>query len=571
MKNQLVSRIFRDIAKILEIKGENVFRIRAYDRAAGVIDNLSDDIEKKADQNTLTGIPGIGKDLAEKISEIVATGSLQFYEDLKKALPSGILELLTIPTIGPKTAQLLSQELNIHSIDALEQAIRAHKLDGIAGIKEKTIENIIKGIALVRKDKERLSLFEAGSLADEFIRGLEKLPQAEKIVAAGSLRRQKETVRDIDILVVSKDPGPVMDAFTALPAAGAIQSKGETKSSVRTSQGVQVDCRVIDKRSFGAALLYFTGSKDFNVKLRMLAQKTGHKINEYGVFTKAGKLLCGKTEEEIFKFLKMQYIPPEMRENTGEIEKALGQILPENVGEADIKGDLHVHSTWSDGSNTIEEMALAARKKGYSYIASTDHSPSLKVAHGLSVADLVKKRKEIDKLNEKMKPFRIFFGTEADIDADGNIDYPDEVLKEFEVVIAAIHTGFKQDAAQITRRIIKACENPFVHIIAHPTGRLRNVREPYDMDFDAIFNAAQKTNTAFEINSFPDRMDLNDLNCRRAKDAGVKICINTDSHSVEHLAYIRFGLAMARRGWLTAKDVLNTRNADALAKALIKK
>jgi DNA polymerase (family X) len=568
MKNQLVSRIFRDISKILEIKGENVFRIRAYDRAAGVIENLSDDIETAVAQNTLTEIPGIGKDLAQKVREIVATGSLQFYEDLKKSLPGGILELLTIPSIGPKTALLLAEQLKIHSIVDLEQAIRSHKLDGIAGIKEKTIENILQGIALVKKSSERLSLADAQSMAESFIRELRKLPQVEEIMYAGSLRRQKETVRDIDLLVLSPKPSPVMDRFTTLPLVSTAQAKGETKSSVLTSGGVQVDCRVVEKNSFGAALLYFTGSKSFNVRLRMLAQKTGHKINEYGVFDKAGRFVCGRTEEEIFKFLKMQYVPPEMREDSGEIELARTNALPDIIEQADIKGDLHVHSTWSDGANTIEEMASAARALGYSYIAVTDHSPSLKVAHGLSVQDLVKKRKEIDRLNEKLKPFRILFGTEADIDSEGNIDYPDLVLKEFEVVIDAVHSGLKQAADKITGRIIKACQHPSVHIIAHPTGRLRGVRDEYELDFDAVFKVAKETNTAFEINSFPDRMDLNDLNCRRAKEAGVKICINTDAHATEHLAYMRFGIAMARRGWLERANVLNT---DALAKLLSNK
>ncbi|HNQ50113.1 MAG TPA: DNA polymerase/3'-5' exonuclease PolX [Candidatus Omnitrophota bacterium] len=568
MKNQLVSRIFRDIARLLEIKGENIFRIRAYDRAAQAVENLGGDIEQAVSRNTLTDIPGIGKDLAEKIREIVATGSLQFYEDLKKTLPAGTLELLAIPSVGPKTAQMLAKELRIRSIGDLEKAIADHKLDKLSGIKEKTIENISKGISLVKRGQERLPLARAQAVAEEFVRELQQLPQVEKIVCAGSLRRQKETVRDIDILVMAKDAQPVMDAFTSSPLAQATQAWGSTKSSVRTADGVQVDCRVVDKGSFGAALLYFTGSKEFNVRLRMLAQKTRHKINEYGVFDRNEKRICGRTEEEIFKFLKMQYVPPEMREDTGEIEAALKRALPRLVEQKDIQGDLHVHSNWSDGSNTIAEMAQAARASGYSYIAVTDHSPSLKVAHGLSAADLRKKRREIDSLNEKMKPFRILFGTEADIDADGNIDYPDSVLKEFDIVIAAIHTGMKQPAEQITRRIIRACENPHVHIIAHPTGRLRGVRDAYDLDLDAVFQKAKQTNTAFEINSYPDRMDLNDVNCRRAKEAGVKICINTDSHSIDQLVYIRFGLAMARRGWLTPQNILNTNNEDALAKAL---
>jgi DNA polymerase (family X) len=564
MKNKLVSQIFRDIAKILEIKGENVFRIRAYDRAAQAVENFSDDIASASDQNTLTDIPGIGKDLAEKIREIVATGSLQFFEDLKKTLPEGILELLSVPSIGPKTARLLSEKFNINSIEALEKAISLHKLDGAEGIKEKTIENMLKGIALLKKGKERLSLFEAQSLAGEFIEALKKIPQVEESIAAGSLRRQKETVRDIDILVISEKPVPVMEAFTKQPQVDRVLAKGETKSSIVTTEGVQVDCRVIEKRSFGAALVYFTGSKDFNVKLRQLAQKTGHKVNEYGVY-KGEKFVCGRTEEEVFKFLKMQYVAPELRENTGEIELALDKSLPKIVEADDIKGDLHVHSTWSDGVNSIDEMAAAAKKMGYSYIAMTDHSQSLKIARGMSVGDLLKKRREIDRLNEKLKPFRILFGTEVDIDADGKLDYPESVLKEFEIVIAAIHTGFKQNTERITRRLVAACENPHAHIIAHPTGRLRGVRDAYDFDFDAVLKAAGRTNTALEINSFPDRMDLNDALCRRAKDAGVKICINTDAHAVEHLGYMRFGLAMARRGWLTRADVLNT---DALANLL---
>lgn len=569
MKNELVGSIFRDIARILEIKGENRFRVRAYDRAAQVIENLGEDVAHADKEGTLTGIPGIGKDLAAKISEIVATGSLKFYEDLKKTLPPGTLELLTIPSVGPKTAQLLAKDLGVKSVDDLEKAIRSHKLDGIAGIKARTIENIEKGIALVKSGRERLGLAQAESIAREFVRALERLPQVEKVICAGSLRRQKETVRDIDILVIATDAQPVMDAFIALPAAHTTQAWGSTKSSIRTAEGVQVDCRVVDKRSFGAALLYFTGSKGFNVRLRQLAQKTRHKINEYGVFDRNEKFVCGRTEEEIFKFLKMQYVAPELREDTGEIEAALEGSLPRLVEASDIKGDLHVHSNWSDGSNTIEEMAMAGKKAGYSYIGICDHSQSLKVAHGVPVKDLAKKRRQIDAVNRKLKPFRVLFGTEVDIDSDGALDYPDDILKQFDVVIAAIHTGMKQPARQITQRILKACENPYVHIIAHPTGRLRGVRDAYEIDLDAVFAKAKQTNTALEINSYPDRMDLNDINCRRAQEAGVKICINTDSHSADQLGFIRFGLAMARRGWLTPSSLFN--NEDALAKLLLKK
>jgi len=365
-----------------------------------------------------------------------------------------------------------------------------------------------------------------------------------------------------------------MDAFISLPGVARIQSKGDTKSSIVTSGGVQVDCRVVENRSFGAAALYFTGSKDFNVGLRRLAQKAGYKINEYGVFQtgKSGdeEFVCGRTEEEIFKFLNMQPIPAEMRENSGEIEAALAHSLPKLVDEKDICGDLHIHSTWSDGADTIEKMALAAKAKGYAYIASTDHSQGLKVARGVSIGDLVKKRREIDKLNETLKPFRILFGAEVDINSDGSLDYPANVLNEFEIVIAAVHTGMQQSGKALTDRILRACVHPSVNVIAHPTGRLRGIREAYDIDLEAVFKRARETNTAFEINSFPERLDLNDVNCRRAKDAGVRICINTDAHSVNHLEYIRFGLAMARRGWLRAEDVLNTRRVDKLIKAIKK-
>jgi len=466
---------------------------------------------------------------------------------------------------------VLARELHVRNIDDLEKAIHSGRLNKLPGIKAKTIENITKGIELVRAGLERLALSQAQAIAEEFVRDLERVPQVERVVCAGSLRRQKPTVRDIDILVLAIDAQPVMDAFVSLPCAYTTQAWGKTKSSVRTAEGVQVDCRVVEKKSFGAALMYFTGSKEFNVHLRALAQKMRCKINEYGVFDANDKFVCGRSEEEIFKFMKMQYIPPELREDTGEIEAALKGLLPRLIEQADIKGDLHVHSTWSDGASTIEEIARAAQKAGYSYVAISDHSQGLKVAHGVSIKDLAGKRKEIDAVNEKMKPFRVFFGTEVDIGGDGKLDYPDNILKEFEIVIAAIHTAMKQPASRITQRLIKACENPYVHIIAHPSGILRGVRDAYEFDLEAVMKKARETNTALEVNSFPDRMDLNDKNCRQAKEMGVKLCINTDSHNVEQLSFIRFGLAMARRGWISREDVLNTSNEGALPNLLRKK
>ena len=569
MKNLEVSQIFRDIANILEIKGENPFRIRAYERAAQNIEGLTENIEDFIKEERLTQISGIGKYLADRIKEFVKTGKIKIYEDLKRSIPAGLLDLLNIPSVGPKTAKLLYEKLKIKGVADLEKAIKNNKLQGIFGIKEKTIENILKGIGVLKRGKERMTLAQAIQVADEFLNALKKLPDTKTVSVAGSLRRQKETVRDIDILVISQKPHKIIHSFTSLPYVAGILAKGETKASVRTSDDVQVDCRVEAEKSFGAALLYFTGSKNFNIKLRQLAIKKGLKINEYGVF-KNNRFMVGKTEEEIFKILDMAYVEPELREDSGEIELARRFNLPALIELKDLKGDLHVHSGWSDGRNSIEEMASACQKIGYSYAAITDHSQSLRVAGGLSIAELKKKKQEIDKVNKKLKGFRVLYGTEVDIDSGGNIDYKDAILKEFDVVVAAIHTGFKQSKVQLTRRLVKACANKYVHIIAHPTGRLWGVRDAYDIDFQQVLKAARETNTSLEINAFPQRLDLNDLNCRRAKEAGVKLVINTDSHTAEQLPAIKFGIAVARRGWLTKNNVINTLSVEELVKILKK-
>lgn len=570
MANLEISTIFSDIAKILEIKGDNPFRIRAYERAAQSIEVLTErQLENFIKEDRLTEIPGIGKDLADKIKEIIKTGKLKAYQDLKKTVPDGLLELLKIPSVGPKTAKLLYEKLKIKNISDLEKAIKDNKLQGIFGIKEKTIENISKGIKLLRRAKARMSLAQAIQVADEFVETLRRLPEIKNISCAGSLRRQKETVRDIDILVISDKPQKVMDTFTKLPPVKEILAKGETKSSVRTKDDVQVDCRVVEKKSFGAALLYFTGSKNFNIKVRVLAQRLGFKINEYGIFKK-DRYIAGKTEEEIFKLLGMSYIQPELREDTGEIELALKFNLPNLVELKDLKGDLHVHSKWSDGGNTIEELVNSSKKRAYSYIAITDHSQSLKIAGGLSIPDLKKKRQEIEKINRNLEGFRVLYATEVDIDAEGHIDYKDEVLREFDVVVAAIHTGFKQSPQQLTKRLIKACQNKYVHIIAHPTGRLWGVRDAYTIDFDQILKVARDTNTHLEINAFPQRLDLNDLNSHRAKEMGVKLSIGTDAHTTEQLDTIKLGISVARRGWLTRDNVINALSVEELLKKIKK-
>lgn len=569
MKNIEIAEIFREIAKILEIKGDNPFRIRAYERAAQNIEGLSEDIENFIKEDRLSEIPGIGKDLESKIKEHVETGKVKAYENLKKSIPAGLLELLNIPSVGPKTAKLLYEKLKIKDISDLQVAIKKNKLTGIFGIKEKTIENILKGIEVFKRGKERMTLAQAALLADEFLQPLGKLPEVKTISSAGSLRRQKETVRDIDILVISDNPKKIMKSFVNSPGVRDILAEGETKSSIRTKDDVQVDCRVVEDKSFGAALLYFTGSKNFNIKIRQLAIKKGLKVNEYGVFKK-DKFVCGKTETEIFKLLGMPYIEPELREDTGEIELALKNKLPKLIGLKDLKGDLHTHSKWSDGGNSIEEIAQAAKAMGYSYIAITDHSQSLKVAGGMSIDELKKKKAEVDKVNKSLKNFTVLYGTEVEIDSEGRIDYPDSVLKEFDVVVAAIHTGFKQSKERLTKRLIRACENKYVHIIAHPTGRLWGTREAYDIDFDKVLKAAKQTNTHLEINAFPQRLDLNDLHSRRAKDMGVKLVISTDSHTTEQLQVVKFGIAVARRGWISKEDVINTLSLEKLLKEIKK-
>lgn len=569
MKNQEIARIFRDIADILEIKGANPFRVRAYQRAAQNIEGLREDIEALCRQGRLSEIPGIGKDLSGRIQEFLDTGTVSFYDDIRKTVPAGLLDLLDIPTVGPKTAKLLYEKLGIEGIPDLERAIRAGSLLSVPGIKEKTIQNIRKGIEVFKKGKERMTLAQADETAARFLEPLAKRFEVKKISVAGSLRRRKDTVGDIDILVSSTRPQEVMKAFVGLEPVKEVLAEGDTKSAVRTADNTQVDCRVVPQKSYGAALLYFTGSKAFNIKLRQMAIKKGLKINEYGVFRKE-RFVAGRSEQEIFGLLGMQYVEPEMREDTGEIERALGGKLPVLIEEKDVRGDLHAHSSWSDGSNTVLEMAQAAQKKGYSYLAITDHSEGLKVAGGLSRQALKKKKEEVERANARLKGFRVLFAAEVDIDSQGSLDYPESVLAQFDLVVGAIHSGFKQSREQLTRRIVRACKNKYCHIIAHPTGRLFGARESYDIDLKEVFSVAAGTNTALEINAFPSRLDLNDIHARAAKEAGVKLSLGSDAHESGQLAVMKYGVSVARRAWLTAKDVLNCLDAEQLLRAIRK-
>ena len=569
MKNQEIAKIFRQIADILEIKGENPFSIRAYQRAAQNIESIPEDIEILIKEDKVKSIPGIGKDLEEKIKEIASKGRLQFLEDLKKDIPQSLLDILNIPGVGPKTAKLLHEKLGIRDIVMLERMANAGKIRQLPGIREKTEENILRGIELLKRGQDRMDLKTATDVADSFVRELKKIKEVKKIDAAGSLRRMKETVRDIDILVSSKKSEKVMSFFTTLPDIKNVIARGPTKSSILTKDDIQVDVRVIEDTSYGAALMYFTGSKEHNIKLRQLAIRKGFKLNEYGIFRK-DKKIAGKTEEEMYKTLGLPYIIPELREDRGEVEAALEGRLPKLVDSTDIKGDLHVHSNWSDGGSSIEEVVLKARNMGYEYIAITDHSQGLKIAGGLDKEKLKQKSKEIERLTRKYKDIKILFGTEVDIDSNGELDYSDDMLREMDIVIAAVHAGFKQSKEKLTRRIIKACQNRHVQIIAHLTGRLWGAREAYEVDLEEIFKACKDTGTMLEINSFPQRLDLSDINCRMAKDFGVRFAINTDAHIADQLDLMRFGVSVARRGWLEKKDIINTLGFDRLKSSLNK-
>lgn len=557
MKNQEVAAVFNGIADILEIKGANPFRIRAYRKAAQNIENLAEDIAAIAARSDLEAIPGIGKDLAGKIQEIISTGTLGDYEKLKKEVPSGIVTLLAVPGVGPRTAKLLFDHFGVSSVEEVERLALDHKIQGLPGIKAKTEENILKGIAILKKGRERLPIGAVLPVAKEIIMILQKKCPVFQMSVAGSLRRRRETAKDIDLLVASDKPAKVMEVFTALPVVGEIIARGETKSSIRTIQGISVDLRVVEPKSFGAALCYFTGSKAHNIRIRDLAVRRGLKINEYGVF-RGEKWIGGQTEEDVFKTVGLPYIPPELREDRGEIEAALAGELPALVEMKDIRGDLHVHSKYSDGTASLAEIARKAAALGFSWVAICDHSASLKVAGGMSPADLQKKIVAVRDFNHKSDPVKLLCGTEVDIDSKGNLDYPDDILRQLDIVIAAIHTGFKQDEKTLTHRITSALRNPYVDIIAHPTGRLIGEREPYAVNVEKIIKVAAETKTALEINAYFKRLDLNDIQTKVAKEKGCKLAIGTDAHIMEQMDFMPLGVSVARRAWLTREDVLNT-------------
>ncbi len=575
MDNKNIAFIFLRIGDMLEIKNENVFRVRAYRTAAQNITALARPLKDiyAEDPSSLDNIPGIGKDLKSKIIEMVTTGELGYYDDLMKEFSPGFLELLNLGGLGPKKVKKLRDELGIESVDALEKACKGGELADIEGMGPRTEEKLLEAIEYFRKKQGRMLLQEADEHADEIVAYLKESGNFTKIEKAGSLRRGRETVGDLDILATVRDAEKAMEYFVGYPEVDSVVAKGPTKSSVLLKAGHQVDLRVVEEVSFGAALVYFTGSQQHNIKIRKLAKSKGYKVNEYGVFSvsKTGKerKIAGRTEQDVYKKLGMEWVPPELREDNGEVEAALEGTLPEDLIKLkDIKGDLHIHSTETDGRATIEESVEAALRKGYKYIAITDHSQLVKIANGMDERRILKHTERVRKINQKIKGIEILMGVEVDILDEGRLDFPDRVLKEMDIVIAAVHSRFSLDEETQTRRILKALDNKYVNILAHPSGRLITTRKPISLDFDKVFKKAAENGVFLEVNTHGERIDLNDVNCRRAVELGAKVVIGTDAHEVEQLDLIKYGVITARRGWVRRKDVLNAYSFDKMVKAL---
>jgi DNA polymerase (family X) len=560
MRNLEISFIFNQIADLLEIQGANPFRIRAYRRAAANIEGLADNIETLALNGTLRNVSGIGEDLANKIEEYIRTGAIQFHEQIKQEVPLGLAKMVEIPSVGPKTAKQVYDAFRIQTIDELEALCKTDKLLSVAGFKQKTIDNILRGIDIHRRRKGNYLLGKTIPIAAQLCKYLE--PHAERVAYGGSLRRMKEVVHDVDILAASTNVEATMKAFLAMPFIESVLAQGGTKASVRVQDDLQVDLRVIEPKSWGAAMHYFTGSKAHNIRMRERAIKQGLKLNEYGLFDANDKSVVGPEEEDIFNKLGLPYIAPVLREDWGEMEAAAQGKLPDIIQIEDVRGDLHMHTTWSDGKYSTEEMVEAARKRGYKYVAITDHSKSLGVAGGLSDEDLLRHTDECRALDAKFPDIRVLAGTEVDIRQDGTLDYSDELLTKLDFVVASLHSGFKQDKATLTMRVVRAMQNPYVRVIGHPTGRLLGDREPYELDFDEIMKEAARTRTCLEVNSNFHRLDLNDMHCRKAREMGVHVIISTDSHNYDDLLNLPYGVATAQRGWIEKDRVLNAKPVE---------
>ena len=553
--NDVVEALLQEYADLISISGGDPFKARAYEKAARSIGGYHADISGM-DLKALQGIPNVGRSIAEKVLEYFQTGTVRAIEELRAQIPAGVRQLISIPTLGPKKALVLHRDLHISSLEELMDAVHEGRLRGLKGFGPKTEENILRGIELMQRAGDRVQLGVAMDLAEEIVGQLSSVHGCRKCAYAGSLRRMAETVGDIDILVASEEPGPVMDAFTSLPYVERVVARGETKSSVRTTKGLQVDLRVIPPGVWGAALQYFTGSKAHNIRTREIAVRKGLKLSEYGLFdARTGELIVAETEEEVYERLGLPWIPPTLREDRGEIEAALAGELPTLVQDRDIRGDLHTHTNLTDGLAPLEQMVEAARRRRYAYYAVTDHAPKLYMQR-MTDQKMLAQRARLRELQADGKMV-LLHGTELNIDPEGGVDWGPEFLSGFDVCVASVHTEFNQSKDEMTRRIVRACENPHVNVIGHPTARLIGRRPPIEFDLDEVFRAAARTGTALEVNSFPDRLDLRDEHIMWARRYGVKFAVNTDAHSTVHLPFMRYGVGTAQRGWLTRDDVIN--------------
>lgn len=569
VKNREVADILYQMAELLELQAENRFKIIAYSKAARAIESLPEDISSVCRQRRLVSIPGVGKAIAEKVEEYLNTGKIAAHQDLLAKTPPGLAELLQISGLGPKTVFMLHEKLNITSIEDLDRAAREHRIRRLPRMGPTRESNILKSIERYKKRSNRILYSSAEPLVNQIISFLQGLEGLEHITPAGSFRRAKETVGDIDILATASRPEEIVAAFSRMPMVQEVLAKGPTKASVIVQETIQVDLRIVEHQSFGTVLQYFTGSKEHNVKLRQIALSRGYSLSEYSLTRLSdGRDLFFDREEDVYRALGLSYILPEMREDLGEIEAAMKGMLPSLLELKDIRGDLHIHSDWSDGRASIMDMAQAAHALGYEYIALCDHSPSVGIAGGLSPERLEEKIRAIEAANESLEGITVLSGTEVDIKSDGHLDYPDSLLARCDVVVASLHMGGGQSERAITGRLISAIENENVDIIGHPTGRIIGQREPYDLDLPSVFEAAARTGTALEINSYPGRLDLSDINARAAVKAGAKLAINSDAHDAGQLSTMKYGINVARRAWLERSDVINTKHLKELQASL---
>jgi len=566
MTNVEISKTLYQIAKILELSDEkDRFRIVAYERASYEVENYSEEMSvvyKKGGLNALNNIPGVGESIAEKIEELLKTGKLKYLKEIEKNIPVSEVEFLQIPGIGPKMAIKIAKEFKAKSIDDLEKKLKSGKGDKF--FKAKTQSNILRGINIFKRGTtKRMIITKALPIAESVVENLKKMPEVGRVDYVGSLRRLKDTIGDIDIVATSSSPEKVIEKFTKLTAVSQVITRGKSKSMIIHKDGVQVDLEIVPENEYGSLLQHFTGSKEHNVALRTYAQSQNMSVSEHGI--KIGsKQHKFRNEKDFYQFLKMDYIVPELRENRGEIAGALNHKLPKLVEQKDIKGDLHVHSNWSDGLLSISEIVQTAENLGYEYVAISDHTVGLGVAHGLDEKRLEERQKEIETVQKSHPKIKVISSVEVNIRADGDLDIKDWMLEKLDIVTASIHTSFYQDKETMTKRLIKAVAHPHVDIIGHPSGRIIGQREPYEVDWEEIFKACVKNKTALEISAFPNRLDMRDYLCQKAKVYGVKFAINTDTHQKDHFDLIRFGVAVARRGWLEKEDIINTLNTNLL-------